>query len=110
MPCQGLDCHGRPVLFSLIGITGNVGGGNVTEFNQVGVHIGFVAPGIQHQRPQFGTRMDKGLLIHHFSAGGIDENGTRTNLIEEILPRHAAGCLVQRDVQRHNRSLFQEFI
>ena len=108
--CKGLHRHGRSVLLPLIGIAGNVRGGYVTQLYQVGVHLGFIAPGIQYEGPQLGTRMDQGLLIHHLPAGGIDEDGARTDFFEEVLPRHATGGLVQRDMQRHHRSFLQEFI
>ena len=110
MTRQRLHGHGRPVLFSLIGIAGYVRGGDVAKVYQMSIYLGLVAPGVQHQRPQLGTRMDEGLLIHHLSAGRVDENGSRPNLLEKLFPGHAAGAFVQGDMQRHHRSLLQEFL
>ena len=102
--------HGRPSLLSLIRIAGDVRRGDVTDINQIGVYVRFVAPGVQHQGRQLGTGMEEGRFVHHFPAGGVDENGTGPHLGEERIVGHIAGGPVQRDVHGDDVRFLKELV
>ena len=107
---NGLHGHSGTVLLSLVGIAGNVRSGNVTELDEVGIHVGLVAPGVQHQGAQFGSGVKEGGFVHYFTAGGVDEDGAGTHPGKEVFARHASGGLIQRNMHGYNGGILQELV
>ena len=99
MPGNGLYGHGGAVLLALVGVTGNVRRGNVAGVYEDGIGRGLVAPGVQHQRSQFGPVPQEGALVHNLSAGGVDKEGAGLDFLKEVFRGHAARGGVQRNVQ-----------
>ena len=110
VPCNGLYRHCRTVLLALVGVSGNMGSGYVTGFNQERIHVGFPAPCVKDYCAEFWTGTEKGLLIHNLPSGGIDEKSAGFHQGEEGIVRHSACGGIQGDMHCDDVRLPEKFL
>jgi hypothetical protein len=77
---DGAYRHGRTPLLALVGIACDMRRGYVHHAHKRLVYIGFVIPGIDDDRSQFGDCVHEGVVHNHLAASRIDEECNQLHL------------------------------